>query len=148
MVNFSDLNFIFRFLPGFLVAFFLTPIKYRTWTLLFGSLLFYAVGDLRMFPALLAAVIVNYLFAKAQFGEKSRSLLFFILAIDAGMLIEFKILGQYVDKSLLPIGISLYIFKMISYQMDVYRGKVEKDASFVDRYPRPDNGHGYGQPEE
>ena len=132
MVNFSDLNFIFRFLPVFLVAFYLTPVRFRTWTLLFGSLLFYAVGDLRMFPALLAAVIVNFLFAKAQFGEKSKSMLFFILAIDAGMLIEFKILGQYVDKSLLPIGISFYIFKMISYQMDVYRGKVEKDASFVD----------------
>ena len=132
MVNFSDLNFIFRFLPIFLVAFYLTPVKFRTWTLLFGSLLFYAVGDLRMFPALLAAVVVNFLFARAQTGEKSRSLLFFILAIDAGMLIEFKILGQYVDKSLLPIGISFYIFKMISYQMDVYRGKVEEDASFVD----------------
>ena len=132
MVNFSDLNFIFRFLPVFLIAFYLTPTRFRTWTLLFGSLLFYAVGDLRMFPALLAAVIVNFLFAKAQFGEKSKSLLFFVLAIDAGMLIEFKILGQYVDKSLLPIGISFYIFKMISYQMDVYRGKVEKDASFVD----------------
>ena len=132
MVNFSDLNFIFRFLPVFLMAFYLTPVRFRTWTLLFGSLLFYAVGDLRMFPALLAAVIVNFLFAKAQFGEKSKSLLFFVLAIDAGMLIEFKILGQYVDKSLLPIGISFYIFKMISYQMDVYRGKVEKDASFVD----------------
>ena len=132
MVNFSDLNFIFRFLPVFLVAFYLTPVRFRTWTLLFGSLLFYAVGDLRMFPALLAAVVVNFLFAKAQFGEKSKSLLFFVLAIDAGMLIEFKILGQYVDKALLPIGISFYIFKMISYQMDVYRGKVEKDASFVD----------------
>ena len=132
MVNFSDLNFIFRFLPVFLVAFYLTPVRFRTWTLLFGSLLFYAVGDLRMFPALLAAVIVNFLFAKAQFGEKSKSMLFFILAIDAGMLIEFKILGQYVDKSLLPIGISFYIFKMISYQMDVYNGKIEKDAAFVD----------------
>lgn len=132
MVNFSDLNFIFRFLPIFLVAFYLTPVKFRTWTLLFGSLLFYAVGDFRMLPALLAAVVVNFLFAKAQTGEKSKSLLFFILAIDAGMLIEFKILGQYVDKALLPIGISFYIFKMISYQMDVYRGKVDKDAAFID----------------
>jgi alginate O-acetyltransferase complex protein AlgI len=132
MVNFSDLNFIFRFLPVFLVAFYLTPYRFRTWTLLFGSLLFYAVGDLRMFPALLAAVIVNYLFAKAQFGEKSRSLLFFILAIDAGMLIEFKILGQYVDKSLLPVGISFYIFKMVSFQMDVYKGKIGSDVSFID----------------
>ncbi len=131
MVNFSDLNFIFRFLPLFIIAYYLTPTRFRTWTLLFGSLLFYAVGDLRMFPALLAAVVVNFLFAKAQVGEKSKSLLIFILAIDAGMLVEFKLLGQFVDSAMLPIGISFYIFKMISYQMDVYRGKLEKDASFL-----------------
>lgn len=131
MVNFSDLNFIFRFLPLFVIAYYVTPTRFRTWTLLLGSLLFYAVGDIRMFPALIVAVLVNFLFAKAQFGEKSKSLLLFILAIDAGMLIEFKILGQFVDSSLLPIGISFYVFKMISYQMDVYRGKIEKDASFL-----------------
>ena len=131
MVNFSDLNFIFRFLPLFVIAYYVTPTRFRTWTLLLGSLLFYAVGDIRMFPALIVAVLVNFLFAKAQFGEKSKSLLLFILAIDAGMLIEFKILGQFVDSSLSPIGISFYVFKMISYQMDVYRGKIEKDASFL-----------------
>jgi alginate O-acetyltransferase complex protein AlgI len=130
MINFSDLNFIFRFLPVFVIAFYLTPARFRAWTLLLGSLVFYAVGDLRMFPALLGAVIVNYLFGKAQFGGKSKSLLMFILAIDAGMLIEFKLLGQYVDNSLLPIGISFYIFKMISYQADVYRGKIKKDIPF------------------
>ena len=101
------------FLPIFLIAFYITPIRLRTWTLFLGSLLFYAVGDLRMLPALLAAIIVNFLFGKAQFAEKSKSLLFFILAIDAGMLVEFKILGQFVNSSLLPIGISFYIFKMI-----------------------------------
>ena len=131
MVNFSDLNFIFRFLPVFLIAFYITPTKFRTWTLLFGSLLFYAVGDIRMFPALLAATLVNFLFAKAQFGEKSKSLLLFIVAIDAGMLLEFKILGQFVDNALLPIGISFYIFKMISFQMDVYSGKINEDVSFL-----------------
>ena len=31
---------------------------------------------------------------------------------------------------LLPLGISFYTFKMISYQMDVFRGKVEADNSF------------------
>ena len=132
MVNFSDLNFIFRFMPVFLIAFYLTPVRFRTWTLLFGSLLFYAVGDLRMLPALLGAVFVNFLFSRAQSGEKSRSLLAFIIAIDAGMLIEFKMLSQFSDSVFLPIGISFYIFKMISYQVDVYRGEVRSDVSFMD----------------
>ncbi len=85
-----------------------------------------------MLPALLAAILVNFLFSKAQFAEKSKSLLFFILAIDAGMLIEFKILSQFVNSSLMPIGISFYIFKMISYQMDVYNRKIEGDVTFID----------------
>ena len=131
MVNFSDLIFIFRFLPAFLIAFYVTPVKYRTWTLLGFSLLFYAVGDLRMLPALIGAVIVNYLFSRALLAEKSKSMLLFILAIDAGMLVEFKILGRFVNSAFLPVGISFYIFKMISFQMDVYSGKIEKDATFL-----------------
>ncbi len=130
MTNFSDLIFIFRFLPVFLITFYLTPVRFRTWTLLIGSLLFYAVGDLRMLPALLGAVIVNYLFSKAQLAEKSRSLLLFVLAIDAGMLVEFKILGQFVSSELLPIGISFYIFKMISFQMDIFSGRIKDNVSF------------------
>ncbi len=131
MINFSDLTFIFRFLPAFLIVFYLTPVKYRTWILLVGSLLFYAVGDLRMLPALIGAVVVNFLFSKALLAEKSSSMLFFILAIDAGMLIEFKLLSQFVNSAFLPVGISFYIFKMISFQMDVYSGRISKEASFL-----------------
>ena len=130
MVNFSDLIFIFRFLPVFLIAFYITPVRYRTWTLLVGSLLFYAFGDIRMLPALVGAVVVNYLFSRAQFGEKSLSMLLFIIGIDAGMLIEFKLLGQFVNADYLPVGISFYIFKMISFQMDVYNGRIDEDESF------------------
>ncbi|MCR5403042.1 MAG: MBOAT family protein [Butyrivibrio sp.] len=132
MVNFSDLNFIFRFLPVFLIVFYITPMKFRTWTLVIGSLLFYAMGDLRMLPALFGAIVVNFLFAKAIREEKSWSLLLFILLIDAGMLVEFKILGQFVDSSLLPIGISFYIFKMISFQLDVYTDRFKDEATFID----------------
>ena len=132
MINFSDLNFIFRFLPVFIIAFYLTPSRYRTWTLLLGSLLFFAVGDLKMLPVLVGAVIVNYLFARTQTGEKSKSMLIFIVLIDAIMLVEFKLLGQYVDSALLPIGISFYVFKMISYQADVYTGRIKANAAFGD----------------
>lgn len=132
MINFSDLTFIFRFLPVFLIAYYLTPITYRTWTLLIGSLAFYAVGDIRLFPALLGAVLVNYLFGRANFGEKKKLLLAFAVCLDALMLIEFKLIGQFINNSFLPIGISFYTFKMISYQVDIYKGKIEKEPKFVD----------------
>ena len=135
MISFSDLTFIFRFLPVFLIVFYVTPIKYRTWTLLLGSLIFYAVGDIKMFPALFGAVVVNYLFAKAVRGEegkKKKALFAFIVVIDALMLVEFKLLGQFVDNSLMPIGISFYTFKMISFQADTYNGKLDSKPLFKD----------------
>ena len=132
MINFSDLNFIFRFLPVFLIVFYITPPKFRTWVLLSGSLVFYALGDLKMVPALVVTVIVNFLFAKALMSEKSRSLFIFILCIDVLMLVEFKLLSRFVDVSLMPIGISFYTFKMISFQADIYRGRIDKEVSFKD----------------
>ena len=132
MINFSDLTFIFRFLPVFIVAFYLTPCKYRKVTLLLGSLLFYAVGDLKMFPVLLGAVIINFLFSRALKGGGSKFLLGFAICLDVLMLVEFKLLGQFVDSTLIPIGVSFFTFKMISFQIDNYRGKVSADAGFVD----------------
>ncbi len=131
MINFSDLTFIFRFLPVFIICFYLTPARYRTFTLLLGSLVFYAVGDLKMFPVLLGAVIINFLFGRALYSIKNKGLLIFVIALDALMLVEFKLLGQFVPGSLVPIGISFFTFKMISYQVDNYRGKIANEPSFV-----------------
>ena len=132
MINFSDLTFIFRFLPVFIVAFYLTPYEFRTLTLLIGSLVFYGVGDIKMFPVLLGAVIINFLFSRALKGGGSKVLLGFAIVLDAIMLVEFKLLGQFVDSSFMPIGVSFFTFKMISFQIDNYRGKVDEKAGFLD----------------
>jgi len=135
MISFSDLTFIFRFLPLFLIVYYVTPVKYRTWTLLLGSLIFYAVGDIRLFPAFFGAVVVNYLFAKAVRGvdgKKKKALFIFIVCIDALMLVEFKLLGQFVNNAFMPIGISFYTFKMISFQADTYNGKIDSKPLFKD----------------
>ena len=133
MINFSDLTFIFRFLPVFVIAFYLTPASYRKWTLLAGSLFFYGVGDIRMLPVLVGAVIVNYLFSRAIRGaDKKKLLLVFVVCIDALMLVEFKILGQVVDNSLMPLGVSFFVFKMISFQADTYMDKIKEEPTFAD----------------
>ncbi|MBO6240480.1 MAG: MBOAT family protein [Butyrivibrio sp.] len=132
MINFSDLGFIFRFLPVFLIAFYLTPATYRSVTLLIGSLAFYAVGDLKGFAVLGTAIVVNYLFGKAIGSEKRKYLLAFIVCIDALMLVEFKLLSQFVYNSFMPIGISFFTFKMISYQADLYMGKIDEEPGFIE----------------
>ena len=133
MINFSDLTFIFRFLPVFLIVYYLTPVKFRMVTLLVGSLTFYAFGDIRMLPVLFGAVFVNFLFARAMYkGTRKNLLLAFIVFLDAVFLVEFKMLSQFVDSSYMPIGISFYVFKMISFQADIYLGKVKNQPKFID----------------
>ena len=85
-----------------------------------------------MFPVLLGAVIINFLFSRALKGGGSKFLLGFAICLDVLMLVEFKLLGQFVDSTLIPIGVSFFTFKMISFQIDNYRGKVSADAGFVD----------------
>ncbi|WP_242948115.1 MBOAT family O-acyltransferase [Butyrivibrio sp. INlla21] len=86
-----------------------------------------------MLPVLLGAVVVNYLFSRAiRGGNKKKLLLVFIVCIDALMLVEFKILGQVIDNSLMPLGVSFFVFKMISFQADTYMDKITEEPPFAD----------------
>lgn len=80
---------------------------------------------------LIVAVWLNYTLAKRIFnerrhGEETWKKRFFIMAmaLDIGTLLGFKILGAYLGNSVLPLGLSFYLFKMISFQCDVYRGEI------------------------
>ena len=68
----SDLNFLFRFLPVFLLLYFLCPIKYRN-TVLFGaSVIFCALSSLQGAAVLLVSVTVNYGLLRAMnFSQNS-----------------------------------------------------------------------------
>ena len=44
-MEFSSLEFLFRFLPIFLIIYYLVPVKYKNPVLFFGSLVFYAMGS-------------------------------------------------------------------------------------------------------
>lgn len=140
MVNFAGLEFIFRFLPVFLIIYFIFPVKHRDIVLLTGSILFYAVGDPYFTALLLALILINYLMGKkirdvsAGFAMhtwqkiKRKKFLITILSLDVAVLVIFKGLSTFVDNSLLPLGLSFYIFKMISYQADLYRGEIREKA--------------------
>ena len=136
MVNFAGLEFIFRFLPVFLVIYYVVPSRGRDYVLLLGSFLFYAMGEPVFLLLLLTLTLVNHFVGrkiKEQQGgykmfplqkAKRKRLLIFVLILDVGVLGLFKGLSTFVDSSLLPLGISFYIFKMISFQVDMYRGDI------------------------
>ncbi len=142
MISFASLEFIFRFLPIFLILYYVIPEKYRDTVLLLGSLFFYAVGEPVFVLLLILLTGINYLIGKKsrQFIEMhtvknwqkriQKKYLIFSVILNILVLITCKGLGTFADNRLLPLGISFYLFKMISYQVDIYRGEIEDDVTF------------------
>jgi alginate O-acetyltransferase complex protein AlgI len=143
---FSSSLFLVYFLPVFLVAYYLTPGKYRNWIALAGSIIFYAWGAPKFIFILLGTTfIVFHLVRRMSDTEKRlhrRLLLTLAVSINLGFLIYFKysnflvenlngflsvfgLNGLHWTKLVMPIGISFYTFETITYVVDVYR-KIHK----------------------
>ena len=132
---FSSFEFLFRFLPAFLIIYFITPKKFRNAVLFLGSIAFYTYGEAQYVLLLLASVTVNYVIARSMYktpedgrGRRQAVLLVLALCYDFGMLFFFKYSGLTTK---LPLGISFYTFQIAAYVIDVYRGIVPAEKSYV-----------------
>lgn len=142
MVSFAGLEFIFRFFPVFIFLYYIVPSKYRETLLLLGSLFFYAVGEPVFILLLILLTGFNYYMGKKAWdsvqsfsihewqAKKKKVFMLSAVIVDVVVLIVFKGLSTFVNSSLLPLGISFYIFKMISYQIDLYRKEIWERPDF------------------
>ena len=134
---FSSLEFIFLFLPLFLFAYYLAPLRFKNFILFISGVLFYAFGEIRLLPIFLLTILIDFSFGLliSRFREKlilARLLLILAIIFNLSLLVYFKyfdffrssLLGLEPLGILLPIGISFYTFQALSYVIDVYRGEV------------------------
>ena len=146
---FSSLLFLFRFLPIMMLAYYLTPTRYKNFVLLVGSLIFYSWGEVKYFPIMAASIAVDFIasngiMAAGDRQGRRRAWLLVSVFLNLGMLFFFKYtdfviqnLNSITGSSLpylkltLPLGISFYTFQTMSYTIDVYRGKVEAEKNLV-----------------
>lgn len=147
---FASLTFLILFLPLCLGGYYLMPgRRAENAFLVVASLVFYAWGEPIWITLLLFSSAVDYghaLFIQRFRGRRIAVLgLISSLVINLSLLIGFKYSGFLVaninallgttfavPQVTLPIGISFYTFQTISYTIDVYRGDVEAQESFLD----------------
>lgn len=146
---FSNIFFMFRFLPVALLIYYLVPYKYKNGVITVFSLVFYSWGEVKYFPIMVASTLVDFIASKVieehRDSEKIKKLsLALSVVFNLGMLFFFKytdffllninnLLGTSIPllKLTLPLGISFYTFQTMSYTIDVYRGKVKAENSLI-----------------
>ena len=90
---FCSIEFIFLFMPIFLLIYYTVPEKYGNLILFLGSLFFYAYGEHRFFWLILVSLVIHYALTRYSQGKSrkcQRICLVVMLAYGFGMLFIFK----------------------------------------------------------
>ena len=146
---FSSITFIFCFLPVFLLLYYLIPNRrVKDIILVAGSLFFYAWGEPVYVILMLFSMGFNYFMAldiwENPDDRKRKASMIFTVVINLLILGFFKYYGFLLDSVAalirtpiahpvlsLPIGISFYTFKNLSYLLDVYSQKVDAQPDLL-----------------
>lgn len=147
-MQFNSMSFIFAFLPLTIALYFLSKsTTYRNVVLLLASIVFYAWGDLGNLALMLVVTLVNYLLVMAMSkceDKQRKSFLLTVVLLNVIMLGFYKYTNfsienlNYVFRSeikfiglALPLGISFFTFRIISYAVDVYQNKIPVETSLL-----------------
>lgn len=145
---FSNLLFIFMFLPICLIVYYQMPTRdAKNWVLILASLIFYAWGEPVWITLLIFSATIDYfhgLIIEKYYNKwQAKAAVTSSLILNLGLLAIFKYSGMIVGTISaitgieipyqgfsLPIGISFYTFQTISYTIDVYRGETPAQKSY------------------
>lgn len=156
---FSDLFFLYVFLPSFALLYLLgtwidksaakegrQSCRARNAVLVAFSFIFYAWGEPVYVFLMLASVVINFFIGRSidNLDKHRKAMLALGVACNLCILGIFKYAGFFAHQLQalgipvptpdisLPIGISFYIFQSISYLVDVYRRDSHSQKRFVD----------------
>lgn len=150
---FASLEFLTLFFPLFLIAYALSPSRWRNLTLLVFSWAFYSWWDPSFLWVLVTVTCFAFgaglLLSHTEGAQSRRWVMALAVAAMAGLLAFYKygnlvvelLVGPVVaasggnlvwERLIMPIGISFIVLQGISYIVDVYRHTVPASRSFVD----------------
>lgn len=163
---FASPTFLFLFLPIYFFVYYLLPRRYRSVWILVSSWVFYGWWRIDFLVLLilssLGAGVLGHKIARARrLGNRRAARLFLTAGVGAALSLlgYFKYFNFAIDSVshvvqsfggsgihlwsvVLPVGISFYIFQIVSYLVDVYRGvssegrSVLEVAAYVSLFPQ------------
>ena len=153
---FCSEEFIFVFLPVFMLVYYIVPGQWRNLVLFLGSLWFYFRGEHTWFFLIVVSLAVHFLGTSMMQGREQKQrkgILLLLLFYDFGSLFLFKYLPFFTEEVnkgirwmnqaggnipllpavelVLPLGISFYTFQIAAYAIDVYRKPETYEKNFI-----------------
>lgn len=152
---FNSLIFLAFFSVVFLIYWY--PLKNTTKGqnifLLLASYFFYGYADWKMLPLLIGATVIFYYLGKGIATAKSEKRSYWLttlgVVLGVGTLLYFKYFNFFIESFatlfeicglhtnlhtfniIMPLGISFFTFRLLSYVIDIYRGKFEPTNDIV-----------------
>ncbi len=152
-MEFGTVTFLFIFFPLVFLGCYIVKDELQNYWLLAASMLFYAWGEPKYIFLVIGLSFLSYYFGLVidiQGKEIRRRKVALIIAIliNLGILVFFKYTAffaeiifkttgfdirnaVFVNNGKLPIGISFFTFKIVSYLIDVYRGKIDVQKKYT-----------------
>ncbi len=148
-MQFTSLTFLLVFLPPAIIAYHIVPRGLKNVILLLFSLIFYSCGSNSFLVILCILTTLNVGLAWLIYKNIDKNKVLSKIMLVVGILINVSTLGYHkywgflinisnsilhtnieLKDVLLPLGISFYTFKAISYLVDVYTKKIEEVSFF------------------
>jgi alginate O-acetyltransferase complex protein AlgI len=149
---FSSLLFLYQFLPVTLFIYYLSKERFQSTVLLLASLIFYAWGGPSFISILIINILINYFSGLAmgsgEGGKRRKIFLILGIIMNLSLLVIFKYTHFFIEninlltsllgvspvlikKIFLPLGISFFTFKGISYLVTIYRRETAVQRNFI-----------------
>lgn len=142
---------MFTFLPCVILVYYISPKSIRNFILMLFSMIFYAWGEPKYIFVMLASILVGYgmglltdYYKKKDRDKTARLAMILSVLVNLGILFFFKYIGFFTENlnkipgielkvfgHALPLGISFYTFQILSYSVDVYRGKAKCQKNII-----------------
>ena len=147
-MSITSFGFLFFFLPVSVIAYYIANDRAKEYILLAISILFYSIGSLKYSALFIIAIVITTTIGRLMGHTKTKKVRKLLIVI--GVIFNLSILAYYkyadfaiktvndvfrkniaIKSLLLPMGISFFTFKAISYLADIYKGTIEIDKNPV-----------------